>query len=770
LVVTVLVTVLGPVSGRAAAAAAPVAKDAVTLLGQSTWVGTNGVFSLHLGVAAAVPATDTIVVTAYARLTTRTNFDQFADGRLGDDITVWTGQESVGDAPPAPHGGGVLARIPVEAASGPGDLATPSPFAPGSLSGVYPLRIQIFGPDYAAVGRAIPTFLVYDAAQSAFPKLSASITVPIDATPSVSAALAPTALAPATSSTLSTLTSVLAAAPDVPLTLAVAPQTAEALSSGSAADRATLARTAALVRGGDEVLSEPYAPVSLATLVSSGLDDQIGPQLREGSAVLAATLGTAPSASTWVADEPVDGAVLRQLQHDGLRRIVLADGALSPLPATLTRFTYGYPTDLADGAGSALRVFAADPVLSGRVTQATTPVLAAEQTLAELAMIELENPADVRGVAFSLPSGAALSPTYLATLLHGLQGNPFVRAVTAAGLFAAVPPAPAPQRTAVTPVPVRSLRPTAAPAVPEAPTLQALEVEIRGVTSLLPADTTLIDRLRRELLIAPSPGLDRSRLLTLLGAMNTAVDKAESSVRLPGDTSVTVTSLKATLPLTVLSTATLSPHVRLVLDSPKLDFRPFRPPHGTCRVIDRSTEICDMVLHGPQTPLRVPVEARTSGVFSLDVVVMTPDDSLTLAHARDTVRSTAVSSVGIVIIVLSLLFLGIWWIRDIRSGRRARQLMRRPGDDIDDDPGDDPPGGDIGPPPPRPDGPAEPAEPHRTPAPPVTVGRLGAPVGARGRDAPTARRELSPSKGAIGLNLGAVTEPRERHAWNPCCH
>src|SRR6202042_3607554 len=120
-----------------------------------------------------------------------------------------------------------------------------------------------------------------------------------------------------------------------------------------------------------------------------------------------------------------------------------------------------------------------------------------------------------------------------------------------------------------------------------------------------------------------------------------------------------------------------------VLSSPKLGFRPFRPPGGgpACQVQDRTIEVCQLVLHGSQTTLRVPVEARTWGVFAIDVTVTSPDGSLILATGRDTVRSTAVSFVGIVIIVVSLLFLGIWWIRDIRSGRRARRLVRRPGDD-----------------------------------------------------------------------------------------
>jgi hypothetical protein len=65
-------------------------------------------------------------------------------------------------------------------------------------------------------------------------------------------------------------------------------------------------------------------------------------------------------------------------------------------------------------------------------------------------------------------------------------------------------------------------------------------------------------------------------------------------------------------------------------------------------------------------------------VFPLEVSVWTPDGSQLIAQSRQTVRSTAVSGVGVVLIVLAIVSLGIWWVRDLRHGRRARQLVPAP--------------------------------------------------------------------------------------------
>jgi hypothetical protein len=114
------------------------------------------------------------------------------------------------------------------------------------------------------------------------------------------------------------------------------------------------------------------------------------------------------------------------------------------------------------------------------------------------------------------------------------------------------------------------------------------------------------------------------------------------------------------------------------LSSQRLIFRPFDPGNGHCDVPTPTSEICQLVLAGQNTTLKVPVETRSSGVFPLDVSLWTPGGGQRLAINRDTVRSTAVSNVGVILIVLAVASLAIWWGRDLRHGRRARKLVPPP--------------------------------------------------------------------------------------------
>jgi hypothetical protein len=70
--------------------------------------------------------------------------------------------------------------------------------------------------------------------------------------------------------------------------------------------------------------------------------------------------------------------------------------------------------------------------------------------------------------------------------------------------------------------------------------------------------------------------------------------------------------------------------------------------------------------------LRVPVEARTSGTFPLQLSVTSVDGALTVANRTFRVRSTAVSTVGVILMAGAVIFLALWWGIHIRRSRRAR--------------------------------------------------------------------------------------------------
>src|SRR5205807_854311 len=82
--------------------------------------------------------------------------------------------------------------------------------------------------------------------------------------------------------------------------------------------------------------------------------------------------------------------------------------------------------------------------------------------------------------------------------------------------------------------------------------------------------------------------------------------------------------------------------------------------------------------------LKIPIVARTAGVFTLVVALESPDGALTLASSKYTVRSTAASGVGVFLSIGAALFLALWWGRELGKGspgRQGRLVPAPPGDD-----------------------------------------------------------------------------------------
>jgi hypothetical protein len=187
--------------------------------------------------------------------------------------------------------------------------------------------------------------------------------------------------------------------------------------------------------------------------------------------------------------------------------------------------------------------------------------------------------------------------------------------------------------------------------------------------------------LDRDLLTSESSDLTGKQRLSLLGLVFTASNRVTRLISLPKASSITLTSTKGEVPLTVLSAPSLRARVQLRLSSQRLIFHLSFPPGGKCRIPTPTSEVCDLTLTTQNTTLKIPVEARASGVFPIDVSLWTPDGSQMLARNRDTIRSTAVSGVGIILIAVAVVSLAIWWGRDLRYGRRARRLVPAPGEE-----------------------------------------------------------------------------------------
>jgi hypothetical protein len=733
------------------------AQDPLTVLAQSPWVVSGQNFQLRLQVGAGDPPTDKLSVQVFNRLTTRSDFDSAASGRVGGTVRYSPQVVPVSQLPADPQGG-VDITIPVS----PSQPSAPSPWPAFNAvggSGVFPLQVTLYDANGVPLGKPLTTFLVYasgDPSATGFPRLSVAVVVPVKASPNVGAQGQLQPVSQSDSSRLSKLAGALGGHADVAVSLAASPQTLDALAAGTPSDKATLTAIASLAHSSDQVLPEPYAPVSLDDMFSAGLGAEVGQQMGAGESTLAKVFGLQPSTGVWVLNGQVDGAALSALSGLGMTRLVVPDADLSPLPLSSRQTTFALPTRLAppDKSGTQLNVYASDPALTADFTGSGGSVLAATRLLAELSMIQVETPGVTRGVSVVPPARWEADPTFMETLLAGLSGHPLLQSVTVSGLFQQVKSSSQVERSLTNPgtsgpqpgganggsgsgaaggsgvsgsglssgsgssgsgssgagssgsasggagagagagsgssgagsaggqTPVGSAQSGDLSAgIPAADVLNIKRQRqaVDALQALMPADqpgvAAFVATVQDQLLVAESNEILEPQRQALIAAVNREANRELSSVTLPGSSSITLTATRGQIPLTILAAGGTRAKVELRLSSQRLIFRPFDPGNGHCDVPTPTSEICQLVLAGQNTTLKVPVETRSSGVFPLDVSLWTPGGAHRLALNRDTVRSTAVSNVGVILIVLAVASLAIWWGRDLRHGRRARKLV-----------------------------------------------------------------------------------------------
>ncbi|HEY6426058.1 MAG TPA: DUF6049 family protein [Acidimicrobiales bacterium] len=463
---------------------------------------------------------------------------------------------------------------------------------------------------------------------------------------------------------------------DVPTTLAIDPRTVEqTLLQHSRDGSHALAELAALDQ--DQVTEQPYVPIDVASLAEAGIAGEITNQVARGDALLRQA-GLKPSGGPWV--DTVSGfnqgdgpALATGVQVTGAVRLVVSDGDLST--AGLANYTYAQPftldlgrdgtaTATATASGTAVPAAASDSSLSARFTaQQNDPVLGAEQLLAGLHFVHFENAFldDHRGVIVEPPANWRPSATFLETLLSGLSGNPALTPVTLDQYFTQVP-AGGNREPAV-----RHLQSGPASGGINKTTSQKIATARIQLGSYCCGAGTAVDArppematLSDALLGTEARSLSTAGRTTAINAYERAFAGQVDKITIATERTVTFTSGRAPIPITVLNGAAYPVTVVMTLASDEFTF-----PNGNTRTL---------LLDRPTTSVRVVAQARSSGGrLPIDVTLRTPDGQLLLARTELTVHSTAISFVGVALTVLAGIVLIVWWARTWRRSRRARR-------------------------------------------------------------------------------------------------
>ena len=699
LVVVALVTTSAPSGaatgpGGAAAPAAVLATPSLTLLSQTGWVTVGGTFDLHIRASTPVPpASLGVEVSVYPCLSTLSGFDQsLTDSDLGEPMSATRSAIPLASLPTVSGGGYDLAMPVVEGDQGPAATAS-APFTVQLLpvseqcqsfpAGVFPVRVQLVDTGNSAVVGSFTSHLVTTDAPADTQHLRVAVVLPVQVTMSASrnpsaadllarpsAALAPPSTA-ALAAVEGTVATIAVQHPTVPVTLQVSGQTAALLDTP--AHQTTVNQLGELADSPSthQLTAAPFTPVDATGLVDSGLTGELGLQVARGTEAVATTTGRpAPSASAsastglgaWITGDGVDGATVTALADDGFRQIVLPSSQLSAIP---TNGSTTAPFTLDGNRGVEMEAMAADDDLTSRFTSDPgDPVLAAHQLVAELAQLYYERPNGLtpRAVMAVAPSTWNDEPAFVDALLGSLNGNPIVEAETTSQLFSLFP-TPATCRSGCRPTPTGT-------STPPVGAVKAQRARVNAFSLAAPGAHSVAVQLGDLVLAGEAEGLRGSQQSAVLANAGAALDAQLSQVAVESGQSVTLTARSGHIPVTIVSDAPYPIAGTLVVSSDKLLFVNGLTQWSTARTL----------LPHRSNVFYVPVQARSSGGFRMDVTFRAPGSPLRLATGEVSVRSTSTSVVGVVLTVGAVVVLAVWWIRTSLRRRAARRAEEEGGD------------------------------------------------------------------------------------------
>ncbi len=637
---------VNPTLARAQSTPPPSAQ--ITLAAQDAWTVSGGQLKVRLLTPTATGA-DSITVTAHSAITSRSVFDRIVNGGNASG-TVSKLTLPLSNYPDL--GGGERA-----VAIGIGDAETPAGAVLSGLRapGVYPITFA-WGDDRFTTFAVVVAPELFGGAQILSPRHSVALVWPLTTgparlpsgatDPTVTAALAPTGR-------IGRQVVALARHPGLPVTVAPGPNTVATRNGANDRNSILGAITPAQVLGG------PYVPINIPALIdaqSSGIADS---ELALGNTLLNQYLPSPPDIRTAIIN-PVTTAALALLRIRGTSRVVVSNLALVNGIRATPSAPFALPvTPTAAVNEPHVSAVASDDGLTNLLRSAD-PALAAQQVLAGLALNAYAYAGEARGTVLVNPNDLDAPETTFDALLTGLRNHPLLEAITLDTFFGQIPAA----RTATGAIEVRELTPYRAPPLLVKPAiLNATALQVAALRTFVGPDSPEVDTTEQWLLSTPSATftgtIGAARAEATLAQTRASIAQILAQIEVPNPGTITLTSEIGSIPLTFRNNLNRSVRIKISLASEKLTF-----PNGGTQEIE---------LPPANTTARIPVQARTPGTFPLRLSVTSADGFLVIANQEFEVRSTAVSAIGVVLMVGAVVVLALWWILDARRRRRRRR-------------------------------------------------------------------------------------------------
>jgi hypothetical protein len=640
----------------------------ISLVQQSAWVGPNGPFDLRLQIENP-PAGAQISVQVYPAVRSRTGFAQSIEGEnLGTPIRPLPPVLPI-EQLPRESDGSIRLTFPVS-------TTTPPPLGMRVTGqGVFPVLVGLLDAEGNDLDHFVTHLVRLPSLDSNAPPLAFSLVVPFAATPGFAPDGRPS-IPERDVARLAAATDALSRTPGVPLVVDPIAETVEAVAAGGGAGTGMIASlTSALA--GRQVLASTYVPIDLGAWVAApdpNATDEIERQTTSGRDGIEELLGVRPDTRTAVVNRTVTPDALTAMRATGVDQLVIPEDQLGPLSGEAAQVTFTQRFEVVNGEGRTMRAVMADEGLASRLTATPDPVLNAHLVLADLAVLFFDRPNLSRGAVLEVPRDAMVPVETYETLLSGLSrpsvdagiaqgGHQIVAPLTLDDLFDVTDPATTPGRG--NPVLVRPYTSDAPASLGNLPAdVATTRAQIASFATMVAngPGATRIPGLDRQVLIAEAVGLDDETREAYLDGVVAAIDSQLAAIVTPSDQRVTLTDRSGDVPLTIENQLDYPVEVDVVLTSAKLEF-----PQGN---VQRVT-----LPPSSSTVVNVAVEAKASGAFPVDVRIQSPDGSRLVGSARYSVRSTAVSGIGLLLSIGAGIFLLVWWARHWRSIRRGRRLV-----------------------------------------------------------------------------------------------
>jgi hypothetical protein len=670
------------------------AERTLELVSQTSWVGETGVFQVTVSTE-GLPADAELWGRLYNRVTSRDELDETARGEgLGGKLFDVSAKPLAELALPGSGQATITVPVALEPSDDPALAWLPT-------VGVMPFVVHAVdaeGEEIASVVTHMIRLAAPEPTSTSATALSVGVAVPLSAHTTLDAEGAPT-LDPVAAERLEGTIGATVSHAGVPLALFPSAESLHQLAAGSPTGAAAVDRLRP--SSTRTVLAGPYAPIDTGAWTAADLDTQVDEQYAAGATTVRELLGDEPDGRIAVLDRTVSPEALSRILALGAESLVVPSGQLEPLSGSAADAVFAQRFLLDTGLEVDPPAVLADDPTAARLRPGGDPVLSGHLALAELAVLQLEQGSGTHGVAVVVPDD--VDPSALTTFLAGLAdtggatsgslGRPLVEPTSLAGLVEGIDDATTStsgRRTTMTRGYVADA-PADLGSYPEQ--LRDAGHAYEGLRTLVPTNPEVAAPVGQLVLASGSRHLDESGRESVLDAAATATSAITDEIVVAPQQVVTLTSSSGQVPLNLENRLSVPATVRIVMRSAKLDF-----PEGS--VIER------VLAPNTTTPVSLQVETRASGAFPLEVTITSADGAVPVTATEYTVRSTAISGIGLALSIGAGLFLLVWWARHFRTARRARQLVGADSDapTLADAGGYAPSGADRTPEPPLPEG------------------------------------------------------------------